>query len=115
MLIRQLALGAFLMVAASAGGVFFLRSSQQDQAAAASAQVYKDIELFGEVLQHIREDYVEKPDDKKLITHAINGMLQKLDPHSGYMSPKEFQELQVETHGEFGGLGIVTSRWRMAF
>jgi len=106
MRIRQLALGAFLMVAASAGGVFFLRSSQQDQAAAASAQVYKDIELFGEVLQHIREDYVEKPDDKKLITHAVNGMLQKLDPHSGYMSPKEFQELQVETHGEFGGLGI---------
>jgi carboxyl-terminal processing protease len=106
MRIRRLALGAFLVIAAGAGGVFFLPSSQQDQATAASARVYKDIELFGEVLQHVREEYVEKPDDKKLIAHAINGMLMKLDPHSSYMSPKEFQEEQVETHGEFGGLGI---------
>ena len=72
----------------------------------ASEQVYKDLELFGEILQRVREEYVDKPDDKKLITAAINGMLVKLDPHSSYMSPKEFQEEQVETHGEFGGLGI---------
>ena len=58
------------------------------------------------MLQHVREEYVEKADDKKLVSNAINGMLMKLDPHSSYMSPKEFQEEQVETHGEFGGLGI---------
>jgi len=106
MRIRRLALGAFLIVAASASGVFLSPSQLQDSAAAANAQVYKDLELFGEVLQHVREEYVEKPDDKKLIQQAINGMLMKLDPHSSYMSPKEFQEEQVETHGEFGGLGI---------
>ncbi len=106
MRIPRLALGALLLVAASASGVFIHHSPAQDQAVAASAQVYKDLELFGEVLQHVREEYVEKPDDKKLIAHALNGMLMKLDPHSSYMSPKEFQEEQVETHGEFGGLGI---------
>ncbi|MGO8777367.1 MAG: S41 family peptidase [Rhodomicrobium sp.] len=106
MRIRRLALGALLLVAASASGVFIHQQPVQDQALAATAQVYKDLELFGEVLQHVREEYVEKPDDKKLITSALNGMLMKLDPHSSYMSPKEFQEEQVETHGEFGGLGI---------
>jgi carboxyl-terminal processing protease len=99
-------LGGFLVLTASAGGYFLVPSPQADQAAAANAQVYKDIELFGEVLQHIREEYVERPEDKKLIANAINGMLMKLDPHSSYMTPKEFQEEQVETHGEFGGLGI---------
>jgi len=106
MRIPRLALGALLLIAASASGVFILQSPAHDQAVAANAQVYKDLELFGDVLQHVREEYVEKPDDKKLIANAINGMLMKLDPHSSYMSPKEFQEEQVETHGEFGGLGI---------
>lgn len=106
MRIRRLALGAFLVVAASASGFLTSPSQHRDQATAAGAEVYKDLELFGEVLQHVREEYVEKPDDKKLVTQAINGMLAKLDPHSSYMSPKEFQEEQVETHGEFGGLGI---------
>ncbi len=106
MRIPRLALGALLLIAASASGVIVHQPPAQDQALAASAQVYKDLELFGEVLQHVREEYVEKPDDKKLIAHALNGMLMKLDPHSSYMSPKEFQEEQVETHGEFGGLGI---------
>jgi carboxyl-terminal processing protease len=106
MRITRLAFGAFLLIAASASGVFVLQSPAQDRAIAANAQVYKDLELFGEVLEHVREEYVEKPEDKKLITNAINGMLMKLDPHSSYMSPKEFQEEQVETHGEFGGLGI---------
>ena len=104
--IRRLALGAFLVLAASASGILIPASQPRNPAAAANAQVYKDLELFGEVLQRVREEYVEKPDDKKLIVHAINGMLSKLDPHSSYMSPKEFQEEQVETHGEFGGLGI---------
>jgi carboxyl-terminal processing protease len=102
-------LGAFFIVAVSAGGVLLSPSAHRDQATAASAQVYKELQLFGEVLQHVRQDYVEKPDDAKLIVYAINGMLSKLDPHSSYMSPKEFKEEQVETHGEFGGLGLDVS------
>src|SRR5271165_3019280 len=106
MRIRRIAVGAFLIVAAGASTVFVVPSSHTGRAEAAGGGVYKDIELFGEVLQHVREDYVERPDDAKLIASAINGMLTKLDPHSSYLSPKEFQEEQVETHGEFGGLGI---------
>jgi carboxyl-terminal processing protease len=99
-------LGAFLIVAISAGGVLLSPLAHRGQATAAGGEVYKELQLFGEVLQHVRQDYVEKPDDAKLIANAINGMLTKLDPHSSYMSPKEFKEEQVETHGEFGGLGL---------
>jgi carboxyl-terminal processing protease len=106
MRIPRLALGAALVIAVGASGVYIHQSTAQDRSVAASSQVYKDLELFGEVLQHVREEYVERPEDKQLISTAINGMLQKLDPHSSYMSPKEFQEEQVETRGEFGGLGI---------
>ena len=58
------------------------------------------------MFERVRADYVEKPDDSKLIESAINGMLAGLDPHSSYMDPKSFQDMQVETSGEFGGLGI---------
>jgi carboxyl-terminal processing protease len=106
MRISRLVPGAFLIVAACASGVFIHQSLAQDRPIAASSQVYKELELFGEVLQRVRTEYVTKPGDKKLIADAINGMLMKLDPHSSYMSPKEFQEEQVETRGEFGGLGV---------
>ncbi len=106
---RNLVLGAFLIIAISAGGVILSPATHRDRATAANSQVYKELELFGEVLQHVRADYVEKPDDAKLIGYAISGMLSKLDPHSSYMSPKEFKEEQVETHGEFGGLGLDVS------
>jgi carboxyl-terminal processing protease len=109
MRIRRLAVGAFLVIAASVSGTFILPPAQHDRAAAADAQVFKDVELFGEVLEHIRDEYVDRPDDSKLIVSAISGMLARLDPHSSYLSPKEFQEEQVETHGEFGGLGIDVS------
>jgi carboxyl-terminal processing protease len=62
--------------------------------------------LFGEVLERVNSDYVEKPDDSKLIEAAINGMLSALDPHSSYLNPKQWRDMQVETRGEFGGLGI---------
>jgi len=62
--------------------------------------------LFGDVFERVRADYVEKPDDTKLVQNAINGMLSGLDPHSSYMDPNGFREMQVETKGEFGGLGI---------
>jgi len=65
-----------------------------------------DLRAFAEVFAKIKSDYVEPVDDKKLINDAINGMLSGLDPHSTYMDPQEFKELQVGTQGEFGGLGI---------
>src|SRR6202022_1999385 len=76
------------------------------RAQAAAADTYRQLSLFGDVFERVRADYVEKPDDTKLIQNAINGMLSGLDPHSSYMDPNGFREMQVETHGEFGGLGI---------
>ena len=75
-------------------------------AEAANTDIYKQLDLFGDVLERVRADYVEKPDDQKLIESAINGMLSALDPHSSYLSPKRFRDMQVQTRGEFGGLGI---------
>jgi carboxyl-terminal processing protease len=75
-------------------------------AKAAAADTYRQLNLFGDVFERVRADYVEKPDDTKLIESAINGMLAGLDPHSSYMEPKAFRDMQVQTRGEFGGLGI---------
>src|SRR3954465_8026453 len=75
-------------------------------AVAASAETYRQLSLFGDVFEKVRSDYVEKPDEGKLIESAINGMLTSLDPHSSYMDPKSFRDMQVQTRGEFGGLGI---------
>ena len=73
---------------------------------AAAADTYRQLNLFGDVFDKIRNDYVEKPDEAKLIEAAINGMLTSLDPHSSYMDAKAFRDMQVQTKGEFGGLGI---------
>src|SRR3984957_14172794 len=75
-------------------------------ARAATSDTYRQLNLFGDVFERVRSDYVEKPDDSKLVEGAINGMLNGLDPHSSYMDPKSFRDMQVQTHGEFGGLGI---------
>jgi carboxyl-terminal processing protease len=75
-------------------------------AKAAVADTYRQLNLFGDVFERVRSDYVEVPDDSKLIESAINGMLAGLDPHSSYMDPKSFKDMEVETSGEFGGLGI---------
>lgn len=75
-------------------------------AVAASSETYRQLNLFGDVFEKIRTDYVEKPADAKLIKSAISGMLSGLDPHSSYMDPKSFKDMQVQTKGEFGGLGI---------
>ncbi|NBO18139.1 MAG: PDZ domain-containing protein, partial [Proteobacteria bacterium] len=64
------------------------------------------LDLFGEVFDRVRSDYVEETKDSNLIEAAINGMLTSLDPHSGYMNEKAYKEMQVQTRGEFGGLGI---------
>ena len=75
-------------------------------AEAASRSTYRQLHLFGDVFERIRSDYVEEPEEEKLIESAINGMLAGLDPHSSYLSPKTFRDMQVQTRGEFGGLGI---------
>lgn len=78
----------------------------QNIARAAASDTYRNLNLFGDVFEKIRSDYVEKPDEQKLIEAAINGMLTSLDPHSSYMDAKSFRDMQVQTRGEFGGLGI---------
>jgi carboxyl-terminal processing protease len=75
-------------------------------ARAAISDTYRSLNLFGDVFEKIRSDYVEKPDEGKLVESAINGMLTSLDPHSSYMDSKSFRDMQVQTRGEFGGLGI---------
>src|SRR5579862_6906809 len=78
-------------------------------ARAATADTYRQLNLFGDVFERVRSDYVEKPDDGKLVESAISGMLSGLDPHSSYMDAKSFRDMQVQTRGEFGGLGIEVS------
>tara|TARA_B100000579_G_scaffold349159_1_gene302641 strand:+ start:63 stop:1199 length:1137 start_codon:yes stop_codon:yes gene_type:complete len=72
----------------------------------AESNIYKKIDLFGEVLEKINKEYVDEIDESESMDAAIDGLLQSLDPYSGYMSPKTFKEMQTDTSGEFGGLGI---------
>jgi carboxyl-terminal processing protease len=74
--------------------------------AAANAETYRQLQLFGDVFEEVRAHYVDKPDETKLMAWAINGMLSGLDPHSSYMDANNFRDMQVETKGEFGGLGM---------
>ncbi len=81
--------------------IFFLKnlySSEND--------IYKKIDLFGEVLEKINKEYVDDINQSESMDAAIDGLLQSLDPYSGYMSPKTFNDMQTDTSGEFGGLGI---------
>ncbi len=71
--------------------------------------IYEKIDLFSQVLEKIQDEYVEEVDQSEVIDSAINGVLQSLDPYSSYMSPEVFDEMQTETSGEFGGLGIEVS------
>ncbi len=73
---------------------------------AANASIYEQLDLFGDIFERIRAQYVEDVDEKKLIEAAINGMLSSLDPHSSYLSPDAASDMQLQTRGEFGGLGI---------
>ncbi|MGY9049591.1 peptidase S41 [Puniceibacterium antarcticum] len=76
------------------------------QESAKTTSVYEQLDLFGDIFERIRAQYVEEVDDKKLIEAAINGMLTSLDPHSSYLSPDDADNMRVQTRGEFGGLGI---------
>ena len=71
-----------------------------------NTDLYKKIDLFGEVLEKISKEYVDEVDQSKSMDSAINGLLQSLDPYSAYMTPESFEGMQTETSGEFGGLGI---------
>lgn len=80
------------------------------QEAAKPSTVYEQLDLFGDIFERIRSDYVEEVDDKKLIEAAINGMLSSLDPHSSYLPPEDYDDMKVQTRGSFGGLGIEVSQ-----
>jgi carboxyl-terminal processing protease len=103
---------SLILLGAAAGAALTLMSTQPrivfdgSSARAAAADTYRQLSLFSDVFERVRADYVEKPDDAKLIESAINGMLAGLDPHSSYMDAKAFRDMQVQTRGEFGGLGI---------
>lgn len=103
----EIALWVFLVLAGiAAGNTVYSLTRTPSAIAASSDTIYQQLDLFGDVLERVRSDYVEKPDDKQLIEAAINGMLAGLDPHSAYLSPEHFRDMQVQTRGEFGGLGI---------
>jgi carboxyl-terminal processing protease len=101
----KLRLLALLLAVALVGGLGAL-SLVQSQSATANSDVYRELNLFGEVLERVRSDYVDEPDDKKLVEAAISGMLTALDPHSSYLDQEEFNIMQAQTRGEFGGLGL---------
>src|SRR5262250_1730118 len=96
------ATGAALTLLVTQPRAVFVGSS----ARAATSDTYRQLNLFGDVFERVRSDYVEKPDDSKLVESAISGMLAGLDPHSSYMDAKSFKDMQIQTRGEFGGLGI---------
>src|SRR6476619_6148845 len=102
----EYALWTLLVLAGLAAGSTMVGLARSETASAANSEIYRQLDLFGEVLERVRADYVEKPEDAKLIESAINGMLMALDPHSAYLNPKHFRDMQVQTRGEFGGLGI---------
>jgi len=101
--ISLLILGAFFGAALTLLGTHV---PMVEQARAAASDTYRSLNLFGDVFEKIRTDYVERPDEQKLVEAAVSGMLTSLDPHSSYMDAKSFRDMQVQTRGEFGGLGI---------
>ncbi|SHF03421.1 carboxyl-terminal processing protease [Loktanella atrilutea] len=101
-----------ILMAAAGGTVLGLVATTQfagpllAQTASKESSVYEQLDLFGDIFERIRQGYVEDVDDKKLIEAAINGMLTSLDPHSSYLSEDDAKDMQVQTRGEFGGLGL---------
>jgi carboxyl-terminal processing protease len=105
----DIAFWTFAAFAGAAGVITVLNASQSYSAGSRNSEIYGQLDLFGRVLERVRDDYVEKPDDAMLIESAINGMLASLDPHSSYLSAKAYRDMQVETRGAFGGLGMQVS------
>ena len=97
---RWIAVSVVALVVMGLGGVILGRAMM------ARAAVYDHLKTFAEVLSLIRENYVEPVDERDLVYGAIEGLIETLDPHSSFMPPEVYRELQAETQGEFGGLGI---------
>jgi carboxyl-terminal processing protease len=102
------------LIAALAAALLVLPMRQDGGAASTAAttntaETYKELNLFGDVFEKVRSDYVDEVSDDTLIEGAINGMLTSLDPHSNYLNSKNFNDMKVQTRGEFGGLGIEVS------
>jgi carboxyl-terminal processing protease len=99
------------LIAALATALFVLPLRADVGAASTTntAETYKELNLFGDVFEKVRSDYVDEVSDDTLIEGAINGMLTSLDPHSNYLNAKNFSDMKVQTRGEFGGLGIEVS------
>src|SRR3989338_8937472 len=116
MLNRSLLLSTALIALFSFSNIAVAEDQKADAPAAApekaltqeqmNEETYKQLSLFGGVFETVREKYVDKISDEKLIEYAIKGMLTNLDPHSDYMTAKDFDDMKIQTKGEFGGLGI---------
>ena len=100
MLLAGTAFGAVGMLGLYQSGIV------STKAQAAGVETYRQLDIFGDIFERVRSQYVTKPEEEKLIKNAINGMLQSLDPHSSYLDPKESESMRTQTKGEFGGLGI---------
>ena len=100
------AIGAAFLAGAVVGPMVAVPTIQAWAQDGGRAETYRLLNLFGDVFERIRAEYVEPVSDRDVIENAINGMLQGLDPHSSYMNPRSFRDMQVQTRGEFGGLGI---------
>ncbi|MGK9232565.1 S41 family peptidase [Inquilinus limosus] len=110
--LNAVAIGALVGLAFVGGHTLTFQGWAQDKAPEKAAtsddatDTYKQLDLFGEVFERVRAEYVEQVSDKQLIEAAINGMLTSLDPHSNFLNTDEFQDMQSQTRGSFGGLGI---------
>lgn len=105
---KKLQVAAIALAAALAGvpALVIAQSEPAENPTDDRLDTYRQLDLFGEVFERVRADYVEEVTDKQLIEAAINGMLTSLDPHSSYLNEESFQDMQVQTRGAFGGLGI---------
>ena len=107
---RMMRKTSLMLLGALAGAALTMIATQPavilTGAIAAPSDIYRQLNLFGDIFERVRALYVEKPDDSKLVDAAISGMLNGLDPHSSYMDMKSLRDMQVQTRGEFGGLGI---------
>lgn len=96
----------FVLAACQFPSSTLMAQQQEPNVTISTDDTYRQLNLFGAVFERVRAEYVEEPNDEKLVQDALNGMLSALDPHSAYMSKKDFEDMQVQTKGEFGGLGI---------
>jgi carboxyl-terminal processing protease len=100
------AVGAAFLAGAAIGPMLAVPTIQAWAQDGGRGETYRLLNLFGDIFERVRAEYVEPVSDRDVIENAINGMLQGLDPHSSYMNPRSFRDMQVQTRGEFGGLGI---------